>query len=239
MPSGKRPQRQGPAGEVGEDRVGDPGVVVDHRRLGDVGVELLVQVGQPQRPAAHRDPRGLCRLVPGGRRSVGLPALDEPVLLVVVAPVRLEEDEPALHPLAVQRHRDLGVRPLLDLVAPGVPDRHGPAAVLAGGDLAVELQVLQRVVLGVHREPGRPGLVGQPARHRPAHEHAVALEAHVVVQAARVVLLHDEALAGGGRPRPLRTAPACAPDPASRCTRRGRACRISTRPRGPGAPRSR
>ena len=68
-----------------------------------------------------------------------------------------------------------------------------PGAVLALGDLAVEVQVLQRVVLGVHGQAVLAGRVGQEVRHRPRHEHAVALEAQIPVQARGGVLLDDEA----------------------------------------------
>src|ERR1700709_104887 len=42
------------------------------------------------------------------------------------------------------------------------------------------------------------GLVGQPLRPRPAHQHPAPLEAHVVVQPPGVVLLDDEAAPGVG-----------------------------------------
>ena len=71
------------------------------------------------------------------------------------------------------------------------------AAVLAGRDLAVEVQVLQRMVLGAHGEPHRVAVGGQSLGHRPGREHPVAFEPDVPVQAPGVVLLDDEA---GARP---------------------------------------
>ena len=71
---------------------------------------------------------------------------------------------------------------------------HRPGAVVAGGDLALEVEVLERVVLGVDRDAVVLGVVGDPVGHRPRREHAVVLEAQVPVQAPRVVLLDDEAL---------------------------------------------
>ena len=73
-----------------------------------------------------------------------------------------------------------------------VPDDHVAAAVLALGDDALEVEVLDRVVLDVHREPPRLRVERRPLRHRPAGQHAVDLEPEVVVQAAGPVALHDE-----------------------------------------------
>jgi hypothetical protein len=74
----------------------------------------------------------------------------------------------------------------------------------------VELQVVERVVLGADGEPVVLRLLGQAVGDRPRGERAVVLEAQVPVQARGVVLLDDEArraraavdLAGGlGRRR--------------------------------------
>ncbi len=73
-----------------------------------------------------------------------------------------------------------------------VPQQHGAAAVLALGDDALELAVLERVILDVHRQPLVGRVEAGPLRHRPALQHAVQLEPEVVVQAARRVLLDHE-----------------------------------------------
>src|SRR5262249_51016250 len=78
---------------------------------------------------------------------------------------------------------------------------HGAAAVLALRDVALELEVLHRVVFGLHREPLFVGDEARPVRHRPALEHAVELEPQVIVQAPRSVHLHHEFAAEIGPPR--------------------------------------
>ena len=86
-----------------------------------------------------------------------------------------------------------------------VVDGHRPGAVLALGDLAVEVEVLERVVLRAHREPVVLGVVGDAVGDRPGQEHAVVLEPQIPVQRARVMLLDDEPRVLAG---PLRRGPA-------------------------------
>jgi hypothetical protein len=86
-------------------------------------------------------------------------------------------------------------------------NQHPAAAVLTGGDLTGEVEVLHRVVLGVHGEVVATRIAGQTAWHRPGREHPLVLQAQVPVQAAGVVLLDDEAGGvgvGAGRQRALR-----------------------------------
>src|SRR5437773_11518480 len=52
--------------------------------------------------------------------------------------------------------------------------------------------VLDRVVLGVHREVVGSRIRRQALGHRPRDEHAVALQPEVPVQRCRMVLLDDE-----------------------------------------------
>src|SRR3954452_8714255 len=113
-----------------------------------------------------------------------------------VVAARLEQRVSALHPLAVKGRDHLVVAELLGLKGAAVPDRHRAGAVVALRDLAVELEVLERVVLGVHRQPVLVGVLGNAARQRPGGEDAVVLEPEVPVQPRGVVLLHDEAAPG-------------------------------------------
>ena len=76
-----------------------------------------------------------------------------------------------------------------------------PGAVGALRDVALELEVLQRVVLGVDREAVVLRVLGDPVGDRPRDRDAVVLEAQVPVQAGRVVLLDDEAPAVAVRRR--------------------------------------
>jgi hypothetical protein len=115
-------------------------------------------------------------------------APDHPVLAV-----GLEQDVAALHALAVEDELHLTVGPLLALVRALVPDGDLPAAVLAIRDLTREVEVRQRVVLGLHGEVVHPLLRRDALRHRPRRADAVALEAQVPVQPTGVVLLDDEA----------------------------------------------
>ena len=73
--------------------------------------------------------------------------VDHPVLAAGA-----EQDVAALEPLAVEGDHHLVVAELVQLVGPAVPDAHRPGAVVALRDLALELEVLERVVLRAHRE---------------------------------------------------------------------------------------
>ena len=102
----------------------------------------------------------------------------------------------------VQHELDFGVRPLLHVVGAGVPDRHPAAPVLALRDVALEGRILQRMVLGMHGKVVLLRGLRQSLRERPRGKHAVAFEPEVPVEAARVVLLNDESLAGWVPPWP-------------------------------------
>src|SRR5690606_14341808 len=69
------------------------------------------------------------------------------------------------------------------------------AAVLALGDYTLEVDVLQRMVLGFHRQPLVGGVERRPLRHRPAFQYAAEFEPQVVMVGGRVVLVDDEAVA--------------------------------------------
>ena len=96
-----------------------------------------------------------------------------------------------------------------------------PAAVLALRDDALERAVLERVVLDVHRQAlARRGSRLGPLGTAQLLQHAVELEAEVVVQPRRVVLLDDEARRRRARPARPPRARACARSRASSGTRR-------------------
>jgi hypothetical protein len=99
------------------------------------------------------------------------------------------------------------VAELLGLVGPVVPDRHRPGAVLTRRDRALELEVLQRVVLGVDREPVLVWVLRHALRQRPGDGDPLVFEPQVPVQVRRVVLLDDEAPGAGVR-RARRLVPA-------------------------------
>src|SRR5439155_2196365 len=57
-------------------------------------------------------------------------------------------------------------------------------------DHAMEREVFERVILGVHRETALAGLERRPLRHGERHEHAAELQAHVPVEARGMVTVH-------------------------------------------------
>ena len=118
--------------------------------------------------------------------------MDHPVVALGV-----EQGVAATDALAVEDGDHLIVAELLRLVAAAVPDHHGARPVLALGDLTLELQVLERVVLGPHRQPVLVRVGGDPTRHGPGSERALVLEPEVPVQAPGIVLLHHEARIAG------------------------------------------
>ena len=67
-----------------------------------------------------------------------------------------------------------------------------PAPYWPRRDLALEVEVLERVILGGGGEVVVPRRLGQALRERPRGEHAVVLEPQIPVQAPGVVLLDHE-----------------------------------------------
>ena len=68
-----------------------------------------------------------------------------------------------------------------------------PAPYCARRDHALEVEILDRVVLDVDGHPPNAGIEGRPLGDRPAHEDAVDLEPEVVVETRGAVSLDDEA----------------------------------------------
>ena len=126
-----------------------------------------------------------------------------------------------------------------------VPEQHRAAAVLALGDHALEAAVLDRVVLDLHGEALLGRVEARPLGHGPALEHAVELEAEVVVQAAwRRASGRRTSCPPAVRPPAPRLgrarSRACAGTRAACAPRRRRRSRSSRRRRdcGPRAPRA-
>jgi len=105
----------------------------------------------------------------------------------------LEEELARLHPLARVAHR-----------APQapVPDDHRPGAILAVRDHAFEVRVLDRVILGLHRQPLFGGIRMRTPGNRPGLQDAVPLQPQVVVHARSAVFLHDKT-PGRAAPAPI------------------------------------
>ena len=151
-----------------------------------------------------------------GRENVGLFVRrqvvfleQQPVLLAGFAGLRLQ---PRQHPAAIElfageaKLERTGLQAFLDIVHrrpdAGVPDDHRPAAILALGDHALEVDIFERVVLGLDGEPLVGRIERRPLRHRPALQHVADLEPQIVVVGGRVMLVDDETVAAvaGGAP---------------------------------------
>src|SRR5205807_10578544 len=78
------------------------------------------------------------------------------------------------------------------LVGALVPDDHGPCAVLALRDDALELRVVEGMFLGRGREPLVARVHGRALGDRPGLQDVANLETEVVVKARGRVLLDDE-----------------------------------------------
>ena len=177
----------------------------------------LVGVGRvPQRVARPGRRRRSLHLV------VGPPGLDRPRMILGVPPVHgvlvaLVEQHPLLTGTgrAAANEGEVAVQLLAEQVevqvagldgcdrvvgvgqlprAP-VPHDHVAAAVLAGGDHALEVEVPERVILDVDGHPLRRRVERRALRHRPAEQHAGSLEPQVVVEPSRPVALHHEPVA--------------------------------------------
>ncbi len=181
----RRPQRV----EAGAHR-GEPGRAVGHLLDGETG-EHRLRVALDQLDAVGRQ-----------RGAVGL--LEQQPVAVLARHAR-EGPAPA-HLVAEDLHLELAARELIErllrlarAVPAVVPHDDRARSVVAGGDDALEVAVLDRVILDVHREPLLLRVPRRSLGHRPALEHAVHLEAQVVVQAPRGVLLHHEEAPARGR----------------------------------------
>ena len=99
----------------------------------------------------------------------------------------------------MERDLDLVLVEQMRLVRSAVPDPHRAGAVFAGRDVALEVEVLERMVLGVDGEPVLGRVRRDPVRDRPGRQHPVMLEPQVPVKPGRVMLLNDESRASLAR----------------------------------------
>ena len=120
--------------------------------------------------------------------------------VLVAAAAGADQGESAAQLLAEQlefqlasRQRRRRIIGLFRFVGAPVPDDHVPRAVLAPGDHTLELKVLNGVVFRPGGKTAGRWIERWPARHRPAGQHTVHLEAKVVVKAGGPMALHHEA----------------------------------------------
>ena len=140
--------------------------------------------------------------VPAADRGLVLLLQHQPSLAAIVG-IGPDDRVSALEALAVQDELDLALAEadaggwLAWLGLPGspVPDDDVSPAVLLRRNDALEVEVLDRVVLGAHRQAADLRVEGRALRDGPADEDAVDLEAEVVVQRRRAMPLNGEAAA--------------------------------------------
>src|SRR5262245_50618531 len=84
-----------------------------------------------------------------------------------------------------------------------IPEHNGATAVFALGNRPLEVAVVERMVLDLDRQSFVARIAGGPLGYRPGLEYPVVLEAQVVVQAGRCVLLDDETRVFGALDRGL------------------------------------
>ena len=140
--------------------------------------------------------------IPAADRGLVLLLQHEPSLAAIVG-IGPDDRVSAVEALAAQDELDLALAKadaggrLAWLGLPGspVPDDDVSPAVLLRRDDALEVEVLDRVVLGAHRQAADLRVEGRPLRDGPADEDAVDLEAEVVVQRRRAMPLNGEAAA--------------------------------------------
>jgi hypothetical protein len=125
-------------------------------------------------------------------------SLDQQPRLPPLGLARPQADERpfAAQPLAVQpEHQLAALEPLVRIAerlpAAAVPQQDGAGAVIVRRDHAFERAVLDGMVFRAHGQALVLGIETRAARHRPALQHAVELQAEIVVQAPGGVLLDD------------------------------------------------
>ena len=150
--------------------------------------------------AARLDRLRVLLRIPTGHGVVVVLVDEQPLLLAPPLPLRgPHEHEAPGELLALDVEVQIALRDGLGRIDPGlgappspVPDDDVAAAVLAGRDHALEVGVLDRVVLDLHREPADARVERRSLGYGPADEDTVELEAQVVVQSAGPMALDHE-----------------------------------------------
>ena len=194
-------------------------------KLGELRVERLGLAGRFRRYGLPlRCPRGglgfagsevsagVGEIVRLARAGVAVAPLDQQPLRLLAVHARTHEIPAAMQHPAVEFETDMTLVELLLRIAFGCPvafveDLHLAGAVVAFRDLAFEAGVVQRMILDLHGQTLGAGVETRSLGNRPTFEHAVHLQAEVVMPAAGVMQLHHEtrpaavplALASGAR----------------------------------------
>src|SRR5262249_41914126 len=162
----------------------------------------------------HRAPRGHGSVLGEGAISVaravkGFAVLyEQPVVTTTVRTVVAHADQ---HPTAVQalpfelepesplpQHIERSTL-AFRLPETPIPQLHRAATVLPLGDGALEVSIIEWVVLDLDREAFHLRVEGRCPGDRPGLEHSIELEPQVIMQTAGGVLLDHEAQMIGGR----------------------------------------
>ena len=134
----------------------------------------------------------------------------QPILLVLwvgaAAAASAHERERAVELEAVQVDIDFSLadrvggvaRRIDDFVNAAIPHDDRACAIVARRNHALEVAILQRMVLDGDREMLVGGIHRGAFRNRPRAQDIFHLESKIVVEASRGVLLYDESAAGGG-----------------------------------------
>ncbi len=178
--------------------------------------------GLRTRPFARRDLRQLAARGDGAVLGQNLVGIARPGAIVVMfdqQPVgALAAEAVALHayqnpaaaePLSGENEfeiaflqRFFGRRIAFRSPKAAIPQHHRAAAILALGNRALEIAIVERVILHLDGETLVVGIERGTARHRPGFEHAVEFQAEIVMQAGGGVLLdHIAAMLGLGDAR--------------------------------------
>lgn len=123
--------------------------------------------------------------------------LDQHPLFLLAGQVGAKQIPHAAKLFALQAEAQLAlgigfVRIAFGLPDAPVPDDHVARAVMAFGDMAFEIGVVQRVVLYVHGQAAHLRVQRGPFGDCPAFQRAIELQAEVVVQVTGVMLLDAE-----------------------------------------------
>src|SRR5580698_2037075 len=126
----------------------------------------------------------------------------QPVVALAAIPIiaHSHQDPAAVQSLAVEREfqisaleRRLRILTPFGDPEPPIPQLHRTAAVLALGDGALKVPIVEWMIFDLDSLPFIGWIDRRPARHRPRFEHPVEFEPQIVVQPARGVFLYDEA----------------------------------------------
>ncbi|MNV22051.1 hypothetical protein D3C71_1130080 [compost metagenome] len=120
-------------------------------------------------------------------------------LAAVAVVAHTNKHEAAMQPIALQRELEIAFRQCVfrgpvafRLPVAAIPEHHRTTAILALGNGAFEITIVERVILDLDGQPLVAGIEGWSSGHRPGFEYPIELEAKIVMQPSGVVLLDHE-----------------------------------------------